>query len=62
MTIDENGCIVFSPRSKACPSWPVRIAGMQGLWRYVAPRAQAIDMEKGPLYTHIEVNRTVLSK
>jgi hypothetical protein len=42
MTIDENGCIVFSPRSKACPSWPVRIAGMQGLWRYVSPLPRKI--------------------
>jgi hypothetical protein len=45
MTIDENGCIVFSPRSKACPSWPVRIAGMQGLWRYigVVPDSNTLD-------------------
>jgi hypothetical protein len=33
--IDENGCIIFGPRTKACPSWPVRVAGMQGLWRFV---------------------------
>jgi hypothetical protein len=33
--IDDNGCIEFGPRSKACPSWPVRVQGMQGLWRYV---------------------------
>lgn len=33
--IDEDGCIVFSPRAKACPKWPVRIKGVQGLWRYV---------------------------
>jgi hypothetical protein len=33
--IDENGCLVFGPRSRTCPSWPVRIVGMQGLWRYV---------------------------
>lgn len=35
--IDEDNCLVFSPRSKACLQWPVRIAGMQGLWRYVGP-------------------------
>lgn len=34
-TIDENGCLVFGPKSKTCPSWPVRVAGLQGLWRYV---------------------------
>lgn len=36
-TIDGNGCIEFGPRSKTCPSWPVRVVGMQGLWRYVGP-------------------------
>lgn len=54
-TIDDSGCIEFGPRSKTCPSWPVRIVGMQGLWRYLGPIAQTIDMEKGPLYTHVEV-------
>ncbi len=34
-SIDENGCLVFGPRTKTCPSWPVRVVGMQGLWRYV---------------------------
>lgn len=34
-TIDENGCLVFGPRSRTCPKWPVRVVGMQGLWRYV---------------------------
>lgn len=34
-TIDDNGCLDFGPRSKTCPSWPVRVVGMQGLWRYV---------------------------
>lgn len=33
--IDDIGCIEFGSRSKACPKWPVRIQGMQGLWRYV---------------------------
>lgn len=37
MGIDEDRCIVFGPRSKSCPSWPVRIVDMQGLWRYVEP-------------------------
>ena len=37
MTYIENECIVFGPRSKTCPGWPVRILGMQGLWRYVGP-------------------------
>lgn len=53
--IDEDSCIVFSPRAKACPSWPVRIAGMQGLWRYLGPLAQSIDMQKGAIITHVEV-------
>lgn len=35
--IDDDNCLVFGPRSKACPSWPVRVAGMQGLWRYIGP-------------------------
>ena len=33
--INEDRCIVFTPRQITCPKWPVRIAGMQGLWRYV---------------------------
>jgi hypothetical protein len=33
--IGDNGCLVFSSRSKTCPSWPVRVVGKQGLWRYV---------------------------
>lgn len=40
MTYIENECIVFGPRSRTCPSWPVRIIGMQGLWRYVGPVIQ----------------------
>lgn len=36
-TMDEKNCLVFGPRTKACPSWPVRITDMQGLWRYVGP-------------------------
>ena len=32
--IDDNDCIEFGPKSRACVGWPVRIAGMQGLWRY----------------------------
>jgi hypothetical protein len=36
-TINEDNCLEFTSRSKACPSWPVRIAGMQGLWRYIGP-------------------------
>jgi hypothetical protein len=36
-TINESNCLEFTARLKACPSWPVRIAGMQGLWRYVGP-------------------------
>jgi hypothetical protein len=54
-SIDDNGCIEFGPRSKACPSWPVRIQGMQGLWRYLGPLAQEIDMSKGAIITHVEV-------
>lgn len=38
--IDDNGCLEFGPRSKACPKWPVRVQGMQGLWRYVGPVIQ----------------------
>jgi hypothetical protein len=34
-TINEDGCVVFGPRSISCPKWPVRVIGMQGLWRYV---------------------------
>jgi hypothetical protein len=41
--IDENGCIVFGPKTKTCPSWPVRIVGMQGLWRYVGPVDDLLD-------------------
>lgn len=44
-TIDENNCVVFSSRSKACLQWPVRIAGMQGLWRYVGPlNSQTVEV------------------
>jgi hypothetical protein len=53
--IDDNGCIEFGPKSKACPSWPVRVQGMQGLWRYLGPLAQAIDMNRGAIVTHVEV-------
>lgn len=35
--INDQNCLEFSPRSKSCPSWPVRVAGMQGLWRYIGP-------------------------
>lgn len=35
--INDENCLEFSPRSKSCPSWPVRVAGMQGLWRYIGP-------------------------
>lgn len=34
-TLDEEGCLVFGPRTKTCPSWPVRVVNMQGLWRLV---------------------------
>jgi hypothetical protein len=34
-SIDDNDCISFGPKQTACPSWPVRVQGMQGLWRYV---------------------------
>lgn len=46
-SIDDKGCVVFTPRQITCPSWPIRVAGMQGLWRYLGP----LDMEK----THVEV-------
>lgn len=36
-TINDDGCLEFGPRSKTCPSWPVRVIGMQGLWRYIGP-------------------------
>jgi hypothetical protein len=51
--IDSDGCIQFSPRSKTCPSWPVRIVGMQGVWRYLNPMTPA-DMEVSSV-THVEV-------
>lgn len=54
-SIDDNGCIEFGPRSKTCPLWPVRVQGMQGLWRYLGPLAQTIDMSKGAIVTHAEV-------
>lgn len=37
IVIDDNDCVVFTPKQKACPSWPVRVQGMQGLWRYIGP-------------------------
>lgn len=49
-TIDENNCLVFGPRSKACPSWPVRVAGMQGLWRYIGPLNQETVEVIGPYF------------
>ena len=33
--VEDDESIVFSSRARAEISWPVRIAGMQGLWRYV---------------------------
>ena len=33
-TINEDDCLIFTPRQSACPTWPVKVAGMQGLWRY----------------------------
>jgi len=41
--IDEKGCLVFGPRSRTCPSWPVRVIGFQGLWRYIGPAVQDAD-------------------
>ena len=54
--IDSDDCIVFGPRSVTCPGWPVRIEGMQGLWRYVGvaqgdPYAQMAVVEViGPFF------------
>lgn len=36
-SIDDNDCIIFTPKQTTCPAWPVRVSGMQGLWRYVGP-------------------------
>lgn len=44
--IDDNGCIEFGPRSKACPSWPVRVQGTQGLWRYIGQLSSASNGDK----------------
>lgn len=49
-SFDENNCIVFSPRTKACPSWPVKIAGMQGLWRYIGPVTSETVEVIGPYF------------
>ena len=35
MLIIDDGCIQFTAKQITCPKWPVRVAGMQGLWRYV---------------------------
>lgn len=43
--LETDGCLQFTPRQTTCPSWPVRIAGMQGLWRFVGPINE----------THVEV-------
>jgi|ERR1700754_358858 len=48
--INENNCLVFSARSKACPSWPVRVIGMQGLWRYTGPVNQENVEVIGPYF------------
>jgi len=48
-SITDNSCIEFGPRSTACPSWPVRVQGMQGLWRYVGITKQDEDT------TYVEV-------
>lgn len=35
---NEEDCLVFEDeKTIVCPRWPVRIAGTQGLWRYVQP-------------------------
>jgi hypothetical protein len=47
--IDEDDCIVFAFNQKTCPSWPIRVTGQQGLWRYVKP----IETEEG--WTHVDV-------
>jgi len=41
--VDDEGSIVFSAKAKAAISWPVRIAGMQGLWRYVGPLPRKVE-------------------
>jgi len=35
--LETDGCLQFSPKITICPSWPVRVVGKQGLWRYVGP-------------------------
>jgi hypothetical protein len=47
--IDEDDCIVFTIARIVCPQWPVKVAGQQGLWRYVGP----IETKDG--WTHAEV-------
>jgi hypothetical protein len=33
----EDDCLHLTARQVICPSWPIRIEGMQGLWRYIKP-------------------------
>jgi hypothetical protein len=35
--LDESNCIIFNSKQTACPRWPVRVTGQQGLWRYIGP-------------------------
>lgn len=32
-----DDCLHLTSRQCICPKWPVKIAGTQGLWRYIKP-------------------------
>jgi hypothetical protein len=34
---ETDDCLHLSVRQVICPQWPIRIEGMQGLWRYIQP-------------------------
>ncbi len=34
---ETDDCLHLSAKQIVCPSWPVRVEGMQGLWRYIKP-------------------------
>lgn len=47
---EENDCLHLNPRHCICVGDPVKVEGMQGLWRYIRPVG---DYDSG--WAHIEV-------
>lgn len=47
---DEADCIYLSSKHIICPGDPIRIDGMQGLWRYIKPIGNSSFEAIGPYF------------